>query len=227
MPAEQVIYLVDDEPDVLTGLGRLVRSAGYRVTTFQSAQAFLDQVGADDPGCVVLDLSMPQMDGLALQNALAARDVVLPIIFLSGRAEVPRVVQSLKRGALDFLMKPVEREVLLDAICRALEHDHASRRQRAARMNFEALLATLTPREKEVFSHVISGRLNKQIAFDLGTVEKTIKVHRSRVMHKLGVGNLADLARMAEQFGMAPAASGRTEPPRAVEHDAGVPGSDR
>ncbi len=94
-------------------------------------------------------------------------------------------------------------------------------------MNFEALLATLTPREKEVFSHVISGRLNKQIAFDLGTVEKTIKVHRSRVMHKLGVGNLADLARMAEQFGMAPAASGRTEPPRAVEHDAGVPGSDR
>jgi len=196
------IYLVDDNPGVLKGLSRLLRAKGYDSRAFSSAQEFLEQHDPAVAGCAIFDLAMPGLDGLTLQQVFKAGGNQRPVIFLTGKGDIPKSVQAMKAGAIDFLTKPVNDVALLDAIARA-EHDDAEARQKHAELvAIEAKIATLTPREREVLSHVVAGRLNKQIASELGTVEKTIKVHRGRMMEKLGVRTVADLVRLAEKAGI-------------------------
>jgi FixJ family two-component response regulator len=197
------VFLVDDDPSILRALTRLLRAGGHTVSAFRSPRDFLAQHDPAVPGCVVLDLAMPGLNGLELQTALAASGCQRPIVFVSGRGDVPSSVRAMKAGAVDFLTKPVSEEILLAAIRRAIDRDRLMRQARAERLAIGERLNTLTPREREVLQHVVSGQLNKQIAADLGTVEKTVKVHRSRVMEKMGVRSLADLVRMAERFGIA------------------------
>jgi FixJ family two-component response regulator len=201
------VYLVDDDPSILRALTRLLRAGGHQVSAFRSPGEFLAQHDATAPGCIVLDLAMPGLNGLDLQTALAAAGCQQPIIFLSGRGDVPSSVRAMKAGAVDFLTKPVSEADLQTAIQRAVERDRTMRRARTELLAIGERLNALTPREREVLRHVVSGRMNKQIAAELGTVEKTVKVHRSRVMEKMGVRSLADLVRMAERFGAAAALS--------------------
>jgi len=197
-----IVYLVDDDTSVLKALSRLLYANGYDIQPFSSAQDFLDHDDPAIPGCAVLDVAMPDLDGLALQNALIARGDQRPIIFLTGKGDISTSVRAMKAGAVDFLTKPVTEALLLDAIHRAREADKSSRQLRVEVAAIQARIATLTPRQYEVLLHVIAGRLNKQIAGDMGTVEKTIKVHRGRVMEKLGVRTVADLVRLAEKAGI-------------------------
>jgi FixJ family two-component response regulator len=201
------VFVVDDDAGVLKALSRLLRANGYDIESFLSPEEFLAQHDAQRPGCAVFDVSMPGLDGLALQEALGAEGVHRPVIFITGKGDVPTSVRAMKAGAVDFLTKPVSDTNLLAAIAHAVQLDTATRRERAERASIESKLATLTPREREVLGHVVAGRLNKQIAGDLGTVEKTIKVHRGRMMEKLGVRTVADLVRMAEKAGVSPARS--------------------
>ena len=196
------VHLVDDEPTVLRALSRFLNAKGYDVRAFTSAREFLDQHDSTVPGCAIFDLSMPGLDGLTLQQTLATDGVQRPVIFLTGKGDVPASVRAMKAGAIDFLTKPVKNKELLDAIARAEEADVRTREAQRERAEIQAKIETLTPREREVLSHVISGRLNKQIAADLGTVEKTVKVHRGRMMEKLGVRTVADLVRLAEKAGI-------------------------
>ena len=193
------VFVVDDDVSVLKGLGRLIAGAGLNVATFDSPQQFLDRHDPDTPGCLVLDLEMPGFTGIELQRALADRGSILPIIFLTGHGDVPRGIQAMKRGAVDFLTKPADANDLLAAIGQAFDRDSALRRERGDLAEVRGRLATLTPREREVLAYIVSGRRNKEIAADLGTVEKTIKVHRGRVMKKLQVRSLAELVRLAER----------------------------
>jgi FixJ family two-component response regulator len=197
------VFLVDDDAGVLKALSRLLRAKGYEVRPFTSAQEFLDHHEPGVPGCAVFDVSMPGLDGLALQQVFKASGNQRPILFLTGKGDIPKSVRAIKAGAIDFLTKPVNDKDLLDAIARAEEVDTRTRRSSADVAAIQAKIATLTPREREVLTHVIAGRLNKQIAGDLGTVEKTIKVHRGRMMDKLGVRTVADLVRLAEKAGIA------------------------
>jgi FixJ family two-component response regulator len=197
------VYLVDDDPSVLRAVSRLLCAKGYDVRPFSSAQEFLDRHDAAISGCAVFDVSMPGLDGLALQQAFKAGGNQRPVIFITGRGDIPQSVRAIKAGAIDFLTKPVSEKDLLGAISRAEEIDAITRQTRAELAAVEVKLSTLTPREREVLTHVIAGRLNKQIAGDLGTVEKTIKVHRGRMMEKLGVRSVADLVRLAEKAGIA------------------------
>ena len=193
------VFIVDDDAGVLKALTRLVSANGYRTQSFISPLEFLAHHDGALPGCAVFDVSMPDLDGLALQEALGAPGAHRPVIFITGKGDVPTSVRAMKAGAIDFLTKPVSDKDLLSAIARAVEQDHEDRRNRTELASIEAKLATLTPREREVLGHVVAGRLNKQIAGDLGTVEKTIKVHRGRMMEKMGVRTVADLVRMAEK----------------------------
>jgi FixJ family two-component response regulator len=197
-----MVFLVDDDAGVLKALSRLLRTKGYVTQSHTSPQEFLAHHDAKVPGCAVLDVSMPDLDGLALQKALMDGGSQRPVIFLTGTGDIPTSVRAMKAGAIDFLTKPVHDMTLLDAIARAEQEDAESRQTEAELTSIEAKIATLTPREREVMTHVVAGRLNKQIAGDLGTVEKTIKVHRSRMMEKLGVRTVADLVRMAGKVGM-------------------------
>jgi FixJ family two-component response regulator len=197
------VFLVDDDLSILRALTRLLRVGGHQVSAFRSPRDFLAQHDAAVPGCVVLDLAMPGLNGLELQAALAAAGSQRPIVFISGHGDVPSSVRAMKAGAVDFLTKPVSQENLLAAIQRAIECDRVMRQTRAELQAIDERLNRLTPREREVFQHVVAGQLNKQIAVDLGTVEKTVKVHRSRVMEKMGVRSLADLVRIAERIGLA------------------------
>jgi FixJ family two-component response regulator len=199
--ADQV-YLVDDEPAVLKALARLLRSAGYQVLAFQSAAEFLAQYQPETPACLVLDLSMPGRSGLELQQWLAQAHDPLPVVFLSGHGDVPATVRAMKSGAVDFLTKPVDDQHLLDTIHEAFRRGRETRAKFAGQADFRQRLAMLTPREYEVLEHVVAGELNKQIGGTLGTTEKTIKVHRGRVMEKMGAHSLAELARLAERFGL-------------------------
>ncbi len=196
------VYVVDDDPAVLKSLARLLRAAGFRPETFGSAQEFIAQHQADTPGCLVLDVTMPGFTGLELQQWLARAQDPLPIIFITGYGDVPTSVRAMKAGAVDFLTKPVDEQALLTAIENALRQGQEIRAALAELASIRERLARLTPREREVLEHVVSGQLNKQIAADLGTVEKTIKVHRARVMQKMGVDSLADLVRLAQQAGI-------------------------
>jgi len=196
------VYLIDDDSSVLRGLGRLLASAGMKFAAFDSSLAFLQNFDPTAPGCLVLDLAMPGLNGLELQQALAARRSELPIVFLTGHGDIATSVQAMKRGAADFLTKPVDDQALLAAIRDAFEKNRAHRRAREELAQIEQRLATLTAREREVLEHVVGGRPNKQIAAALGTVEKTIKVHRARVMQKMDARTLADLVRLAERAGI-------------------------
>jgi len=193
------VFIVDDDAGVLKALSRLLRGRGYDIRPHTSPQEFLAGHDATIPGCAVLDVSMPGLDGLALQQALTTAGAHRPVIFLTGKGDIPTSVRAMKAGAIDFLTKPVSVADLLGAIARAEEVDAREREACAELALIEAKIATLTPREREVFAHVVAGRLNKQIAGDLGTVEKTIKVHRGRMMEKLGVRTVADLVRLAEK----------------------------
>jgi FixJ family two-component response regulator len=194
------VFVVDDDPAVLKGLSRLLRAARLDVATFSSSQEFLEQHDARAPGCLILDVAMPGLNGPELQEALMNKGSAIPIIFLTGHGDVPMSVQAMKRGALDFLTKPVNDEELLKAVDAALEKDRIGRLARAELDDILQRLATLTPREREVLTHVVSGQLNKQTALDLGTVEKTIKVHRARVMEKMKVHSVAELVRLTERL---------------------------
>jgi len=196
------VFIVDDEPAVLKSLARLLHSAGLAVETFPSSQDFLNHHIPNTPGCLVLDVSMPGLNGLELQKTLAAKGSAVPIIFLTGHGDIPMSVQAMKRGAADFLTKPVDDDDLLKAVRAAIEKDRAGRRARADVADIEQRLATLTPREREVLEHVVSGLMNKQIAARLGTVEKTIKVHRSRVMEKMKAQSLVELVHLTEKAGI-------------------------
>jgi FixJ family two-component response regulator len=196
------VFLVDDDVGVLKALSRLLRAKGYEIRSYASPQEFLAQHDATVPGCAVLDVAMPGLDGLALQQSLTAGDSHRPVIFLTGKGDIPTSVRAMKAGALDFLTKPVRDGELLAAIAHAQELDTKCRQAHAELASIQAKITTLTPREREVLTHVVAGRLNKQIAGDLGTVEKTIKVHRSRMMEKLGVRTVADLVRLAEKAGI-------------------------
>ena len=192
------VHLIDDDQRILTALSRLLSSAGYVVEAYADAESFLAGHRPDLPGCAVVDLSLPGKDGFAVQTALEACG--RPVVFLSGQADIPASVRAMKAGALDFLVKPVDADTLLAAVGHAVEVDQARRQSLRDRRAFEQRLSRLTPRERQVLEHVVAGRLNKQIAGDLGTVEKTIKVHRGRMMEKMGVRTVADLVRMVEQF---------------------------
>jgi FixJ family two-component response regulator len=196
------VYVVDDDPGVLRALTRLLRASGHEVESFDSPAAFLERHDPAVPGCLVLDLSMPELDGLALQNRLAAAGSNRPIVFISGHADILDSVRAMKAGAVDFLTKPFSDETLLAAIGIALERSRAACRAGDEIRGLNERLASLTAREREVFEHVVAGQLNKLIAQKLGAAEKTIKVHRSRVMHKMQAGSLADLVRMAERIGI-------------------------
>jgi len=191
------VYVVDDDPSVLKATSRLLRATGFEVRAFPSAVAYLEQFDADAAGCLVLDLNMPAVNGLQLQQALAQRGGAPAIIFLSGQADVPKSVEAMKGGAVEFLTKPVDASALVGAVRAALETDRRQRDARAGRMAVAKRLATLTPREEQVLRGVVAGKLNKQIAGELGTAEKTVKVHRGRVMVKMQVDSVAALVQAA------------------------------
>src|SRR5262245_41266162 len=196
------VFIVDDDERTVKALSRLMRVRGYEVQAFTSPHAFLAAHDATLPGCAVLDVSMPGLDGLELQQALTVAGAHRPIIFITGQGDVPTTVRAMKAGALDFLTKPFNNEDLMAAIARAKEQDTQTRQRLAELASIHAKMATLSPREREVLGHVVSGRLNKQIAFDLGTVENTIKFHRASIMRKLQVRTIADLVRFAEKAGV-------------------------
>lgn len=197
----ETICIVDDDPAVRRGLARLFHSAGLATAVFASARELLE-LETIPPGCLVLDVAMPGLNGLELQQALAARGNPLPVIFLTGQGDLPMGVQAMKRGAVDFLTKPVNDTELLQAVQTALERDRIARRARAEVADIVQRLATLTPREREVMVHVLAGQPNKVTAAELGTVEKTIKVHRARVMEKMQVQSVAELVRLTERAGL-------------------------
>ena len=198
------VFVVDDELSVRQALVRLLRLARLNVAAFSSAEAFLECYDPGTPGCLVLDLAMPGLNGLELQEALTGRGSSLPIIFLTGHGDLPSGVMAMKRGAVDFLTKPADANDLIETVRGAIEKDRVTRQTRAELTEIQRRFATLTPREYEVLCHVVSGALNKQIAANLGTTEKTIKVHRSRVMEKAKVGSLAELVTLAVRAGIQP-----------------------
>ena len=203
------VFLVDDQPAVLKALSRLMISAGFEVASFGSAQDFLDSDNANALGCLVLDLAMPGMDGMALQQALAARASALPVIFLTGHGDIDTGVQAMKFGAADFLTKPVDGDKLLSAVRAAVERNRQTHLDRAELEDILERFANLTPRERQVLALIVEGKLNKQAAAELGTVEKTIKVHRARVMTKMKVRSLAELVRLVDRVGIRGAARDR------------------
>lgn len=200
--ANAAVCIVDDDESVRRGLARLFRSVHLPAEAFPSAQAYLEHPPHDGPSCLVLDVCMPGLDGLELQRALTSREV--QVVFVTGHGDVPMCADAMKAGAVDFLTKPVDDEALLLAVHRALERSVEARRAISQRASARTLLGTLTPREFEVMQRVIAGRLNKQIADDLGTAEKTIKIHRGRVMEKMHVTSVVDLVRIAQVAGVAP-----------------------
>jgi len=196
------VFVVDDEPSVRKSLGRLLEAAGFHVELFASAAEFLQRGVRDEIGCLLLDIQMPDLNGLELQGALEQVGRPLPIIFITGHGDIPTSVRAMKAGASDFLTKPVSDTDLLEAISRALRKARAESVGRAASREATRRLAMLTPREHEVLLHVLAGEMNKQIAGALGASEKTIKVHRGRVMHKMGVRSVAELVRLCERAGI-------------------------
>jgi FixJ family two-component response regulator len=199
------IIIIDDDPSARRGLTRLIRATGMNAESFASAADFLASGKRDGPGCIVLDVRMPEMTGPELQEELCKSDYCMPIIFLSAHGDVPTTARTMKRGAVDFLTKPVDRADLQSAIGAALALDAENRAQLAVRGSTNEHIGKLTPREHEVMKYVISGLLNKQIAGELGIAEDTVKLHRGRVMHKLGIESVAELVRLCEHAGVAPA----------------------
>ena len=212
----ETVYIVDDDASFARGLARLLGAAGWGTEWFASAAEFLEpgRVPEAAAGCVVLDVRMPGMKGPELQRAMVERRIDLPVIFLTGHGDVPTSVRAMKLGAVDFLEKPVSREVLVGAVRLAMERHAVQRRQASGRQALEARIALLSSREREVMEHVVAGQLNKQIAADLGISLKTVKAHRAKVMQKMDAPSLAALVDMCRDAGL-PAPSRRpAEPPR-------------
>jgi len=203
-PSGTLVGIVDDDASVRKGLARLVKSAGYRVEVFESAREFLARPTREDPSCLVLDVRMPGLTGLELQEALAIAGRRMSIVFVSGHGDVVGSVKAMKRGAVDFLTKPVDSEELLGAIERAVAKAFTAQREEAGATDVQGRLKALTAREAQVFALVVTGMSNKQVAADLGIAEKTVKVHRARVMEKMRAGSLAELVRLADRAGIIP-----------------------
>jgi len=197
---EFTVFIIDDDQRVLDALSRLLRASGYETKAYSSPTAFLEEHDPSMPGCAVLELAMPCMNGLSVQQELVSQGIERPIIFLSGRGTVPAIVEAMKAGAVDFLPKPVKDDDLLNAIKVAEERDRVRLQRAAERKVISKLIDKLTPREKEVMEMVVRGELNKNIATDLGTTEKTIKVHRGRVMQKMGLRSVAELVRLTSKI---------------------------
>src|SRR5438876_11827969 len=196
------VFVIDDDAAVRKAVSRLLRSAGIAVAVFASPREFLTQYDPDMPGCLVLELAMPDINGLQLQTTLGMKGCTLPIIFLTGHGDVSKSVQAMKHGAFDFFSKPVKEKDLLPAVRAAIERDAVARREQAKLSEICERLDTLTPREREVLEHVVAGKLNKQIASDLGITEATVKIHRARVMTNMKVQGVADLVRLTEVCGI-------------------------
>jgi FixJ family two-component response regulator len=205
---ERHVFVVDDDESVRTSLANLLEIEGYSVESFVSAAEFLIRAPNVGPACLVLDVRLPGLDGLALQRQLTERGRMEQIVFITGYGDIPMGIQAMKRGAVDFLPKPFEDEALLNAVAQAIARSADSWRERHEVTQIRSRIATLTPREFEVFRLVITGSLNKQIASELGAALRTIKTHRGRVMHKLGVQSVADLVRLAQKVGVSPDATG-------------------
>ena len=196
---DSVVHVVDDDPQILQGVARLLRASGYFVRTHLSARSLLDEPDIDVPGCIILDVSMPELSGLDVQAELSRSDKQRPIVFITGLNDARIGVTAMKAGAIDFLMKPFDESELLGAVRTAINKDRVQRDTRAQSEQLQKRLATLTKRELEVMLNVVAGHLNKQIAAELGIAEKTVKVHRQRVMEKMQAASLAELVRLTYQ----------------------------
>jgi FixJ family two-component response regulator len=196
------VFIVDDAREVRVGLSRLLTAAGYHARAFESAECFLNEQDAEAPGCLLLDVCMPDLNGLELQRTLTCSRFPRPIVFLTGMGDVQTSVEAMKEGAIDFLTKPVDDVKLFAAVERALRRDEEQRQERSIRNTIQQRLEILTPRELQVMGQVIRGRLNKQIAADLGTGEKTVKVHRARVMSKMMARSVAELVQLGARVGV-------------------------
>ncbi|HKT74938.1 MAG TPA: response regulator [Steroidobacteraceae bacterium] len=205
------LFIVDDDEEVRRSLARLLRSVGYMTRAFSSAADFLVNYDSAGAGCIILDLAMPGLSGLELQQCLSATGCHRPIIFLTGNGDITTSVRAMKAGAVNFLTKPVDDRDLFAAVEEALAIDIAERAAWRARHSVYERLATLTPRERQVMEHVVAGRLNKQVAGELGTAEKTVKVHRARVMRKMRARSLAELVKLAGLVGIQSADSSELE----------------
>ena len=199
-----IVFLIDDDPSARRGLSRLIRVAGFNIQAFASAEDFLASPHHSGPGCIILDVKMPGLSGPDLQAEMNKAEYRMPIIFISGHGDVPMTAQAMKEGALDFLTKPVDRDHLLNAIRNALDKDRTSRQAYAELQQIRTKLAKLTPREFEVMKFVVAGLLNKQIGYALGIAEDTVKIHRGRMMSKMGVVSVADLVRLTQKAGVEP-----------------------
>lgn len=197
--AMRTVFIVDDSPEVRVGLSRLLSCAGFVVRSFESAEQFLEEQHAESPGCLLLDICLPGLSGLELQGLFPGR----PIVFLTGQGDIRTSVHAMKAGAVDFLTKPIDRAQLFRAVEEAIRIDGARRAQQGIQNSIERRVDELTPRERQVMEHVVHGRLNKQIAAKLGTGEKTVKVHRGRMMSKMGARSVAELVQLAARIGVA------------------------
>jgi FixJ family two-component response regulator len=211
IPPNSLVFAIDDDVSVRKGLARLLRSARYKSEIFESASDFLMRAPHSGPSCVIVDVQMPGLNGIDLQKDLIQRRREEQLVFITGHGDIPMCAQAMKAGAVDFLRKPFQGDELLECIQNALIRSAEQRRRSAVRNEARRLLDLLTPREFEVMQLVITGRLNKQIAGELGTAEKTVKVHRGRVMEKLGVTSVADLVRLVQRAGLAPEAAPKTK----------------
>jgi len=198
-----LVHVVDDDASFRTAIERRLKHAGYQVETYSSAQHLLDRPpSTEKPGCILLDVQMPGLSGLELQDRLIELGSILPIVFVTGHSDIPTTVRAIKAGAEDFLTKPIPSEQMIDAIERAMVHYELARSQRTELNSFRALVASLTPRERQVFYLMVRGMINKKIAGELGTTERTVKAHRHEVMEKMQVDSLAELVSTAVRFGV-------------------------
>ena len=194
------VFVIDDDANVRASLQGLLKSAGLRSECFETAEQFLEREASDGPSCLILDVSLPGISGLDFQQKMRTSGRNIPIIFITGHGDIPMTVKALKSGALEFLTKPFDDQMLLTAVAQALERDSATRKADAHLASLRTSYQTLTPREREVMGLIVTGLLNKQVAADLGTSEITIKVHRARILRKMKAGSLAELVRMAEHL---------------------------
>jgi len=201
-PQGGIVYILDDEPEMVKALTRLLRARRFEVLGYTSVHDFLEAYRPENNACLVLDVTMPELDGLELQRHLTHEAILIPIIFLSGHGDIPMSVRAIKAGATDFLTKPVDAAVLVASVRAALQVGEARRQAAAETGALKARLAGLTPRQLEVMEHIVAGQLNKQVAFDLATGEQNIKLHRAQIMRKMEVDSLADLVRIAERLGI-------------------------